>query len=1190
MKTLFTEWVDVVSTNLEEVDYNNKTKDLQIKFKNSPVIYIFKNVPGKTYAGMMWSRSKGGYFSRNIKNKFNFIKINKTTKMEKRNLKESVSIPEEIQDTAREYKDQGMNPRQVVEAILDNPSFRKWFNKEYEGGNEFNLRHDLENLSPEQLEESGLGFDSIADQMYEEFKMSINWEDNVRGELKKMMLGKDTINRILDKLHGEDYFDDGQMTFDSEEDDEDYFSESVAPKVGEQIYWPTRYKNKTLAGRGGYIEKIEGDKAWVNMHDNSNDEKSWLPISVDDLLVNNEDKAEVLKERLEQLTEGKVRLVEGDEDFGVRYRITDKSDRIITKEKFFSTEEKMQKFIAKLEEKDNFVGIESLLKESENVDLMKPIPGKEYMLTKTGGSYLSRGNDGVMNKQSTPERALWNLEATDGSHLVNMTFTSPLEGEKFANKYGFPLKKEVKAQDAIQGWLQKIKDQLDQQKAAGELDESLNGDAVAEYIYKRSDNKSDLEKLKKELKYAISHIKDFAVKQSAEQALENLFNTQSGQQLANPYPVGTAIMGESFYSSNQKRRMGAPSSLSDMKPKVEPVKERKPRKGGVRVSYWEDKLRELEAERKDIMSDMENDPDVLDNPHDGSNPAVIMHGDKLEKIDNQIDRVKQKLNLKGLSDDESEMTYDQAIALQKKAFPNQRLTYDQFTDPSFRLTEGTLLAVKSFLIKNKVKIKDVTIASIDDQEDGWKSEIELAAPISKELKSELHKKFKTIVVRPSSILIESELKESGLGPIEDSYELIDGRTLDVGEYNNTLKFTIDGISVSGKETMKLMKPSDLEELTSWVNSVVGNLKESELVPGNVEGKAVLDEEDSDHPFAKTNKVYTDLAAAKKDAETMSYEGYVQHVNEQGDGTYKISDWYDDESTVASYEGGMQLNESDQSLLKENEEEIIKLYKGGKSQSEISDLGYDFDKVVSVTKRFGKNVGRDKDNDDRFGDDSQSKQYYDRTLKEEMTTANMAVLSTPAGLASKASAVDITKKYWGGLVERLENLTGQKVILKEARREEKALKELKTLLGNKTLTVKDMVEVFRNKSESDGFEQCIDALTIGIARKEIRCTNPQDGLLMKCSISQDKVLNEDVYYPTEPKVKTKKEIEQEYQDFIDEWVNNYIGEESAFGLVQYGGTSITIGARSYKDGEGKTTKRESDKWVWEDTGKDLIVDL
>ena len=45
--------------------------------------------------------------------------------------------------------------------------------------------------------------------------------------------------------------------------------------------------------------------------------------------------------------------------FGIRYGIFNSSDRIITKEKFFNTEESRTKFIEKASEKDNFAGVEA---------------------------------------------------------------------------------------------------------------------------------------------------------------------------------------------------------------------------------------------------------------------------------------------------------------------------------------------------------------------------------------------------------------------------------------------------------------------------------------------------------------------------------------------------------------------------------------------------------------------------------------------------------------------------------------------------------------------------------------------------------------------------------------------------------------------------------------------------------------
>lgn len=49
--------------------------------------------------------------------------------------------------------------------------------------------------------------------------------------------------------------------------------------------------------------------------------------------------------------------------------------------------------------------------------------------------------------------------------------------------------------------------------------------------------------------------------------------------------------------------------------------------------------------------------------------------------------------------------------------------------------------------------------------------------------------------------------------------------------------------------------------------------------------------------------------AMTQAQKNSLEGYVQHVEDNGDGTYSVSDWYDSDKTVASYENGMPLNEA-----------------------------------------------------------------------------------------------------------------------------------------------------------------------------------------------------------------------------------------------------------------------------------------
>jgi hypothetical protein len=62
------------------------------------------------------------------------------------------------------------------------------------------------------------------------------------------------------------------------------------------------------------------------------------------------------------------------------------------------------------------------------------------------------------------------------------------------------------------------------------------------------------------------------------------------------------------------------------------------------------------------------------------------------------------------------------------------------------------------------------------------------------------------------------------------------------------------------------------------------------------------------PFAAglTESYMDDLEAAKKEAQENSKEGYVQHVNKTDNG-YEISDWYDSDTTVYSYENGEEIN-------------------------------------------------------------------------------------------------------------------------------------------------------------------------------------------------------------------------------------------------------------------------------------------
>ena len=56
----------------------------------------------------------------------------------------------------------------------------------------------------------------------------------------------------------------------------------------------------------------------------------------------------------------------------------------------------------------------------------------------------------------------------------------------------------------------------------------------------------------------------------------------------------------------------------------------------------------------------------------------------------------------------------------------------------------------------------------------------------------------------------------------------------------------------------------------------------------------------------TENNINDLEMAKQEAQENSKEGYVQHVNKTENG-YEVSDWYDSDTTVVSYENGEEIN-------------------------------------------------------------------------------------------------------------------------------------------------------------------------------------------------------------------------------------------------------------------------------------------
>jgi len=80
---------------------------------------------------------------------------------------------------------------------------------------------------------------------------------------------------------------------------------------------------------------------------------------------------------------------------------------------------------------------------------------------------------------------------------------------------------------------------------------------------------------------------------------------------------------------------------------------------------------------------------------------------------------------------------------------------------------------------------------------------------------------------------------------------------------------------------------------------------------NMKGKLRLGRSKLSEALAEAMRplVEMDLETAKKKAKEESKKGYVQHVDHHGNGVHSVSDWYDSDKTVASYENGRGIGRS-----------------------------------------------------------------------------------------------------------------------------------------------------------------------------------------------------------------------------------------------------------------------------------------
>ena len=66
---------EVNSSIINSIGYILKNKELIIKMNNSNILYIYDHVPVDVYGNFLVSESKGKFFIKEIRNKYDFRKI-----------------------------------------------------------------------------------------------------------------------------------------------------------------------------------------------------------------------------------------------------------------------------------------------------------------------------------------------------------------------------------------------------------------------------------------------------------------------------------------------------------------------------------------------------------------------------------------------------------------------------------------------------------------------------------------------------------------------------------------------------------------------------------------------------------------------------------------------------------------------------------------------------------------------------------------------------------------------------------------------------------------------------------------------------------------------------------------------------------------------------------------------------------
>jgi hypothetical protein len=164
-----------------------------------------------------------------------------------------------------------------------------------------------------------------------------------------------------------------------------------------------------------------------------------------------------------------------------------------------------------------------------------------------------------------------------------------------------------------------------------------------------------------------------------------------------------------------------------------------------------------------------------------------------------------------------------------------------------------------------------------------------------------------------------------------------------GDLDNKQTAPKSNVKDSGKSEYKTGMPKKVKEMDMKAQSSKGVQKMA--TPGKPK-------------TVKLNEIENmgmDLETAKAQAQANSEEGYVQHVNKNEDGTYSISDWYDSDSTVYSYENGMSLNENQESntdVLKDLISRHDWYFEMSDDRRKYRDGQESEDKIMSLVNKMG----------------------------------------------------------------------------------------------------------------------------------------------------------------------------------------------------------------------------------------------